>query len=189
MGTIIKEMKNDETKYNQIFCDVYKNYKKYNYISSEYCKNHLLTVFCELYDIEIDLNVIQEMEKKETNDRGYHQTEFRDSVIKRFGSCVITNIVKDSCDAAHIYDLKYNPLCYDVNNGLLLSKTLHIEFDSLKWCINPYTYKVVIADRYKNSNLGVNEFDGLDLTNKLDNCPLMVHYLIKKWNLFINCRV
>jgi len=186
MDTILQEMKNDETKYNQIFCDIYKNYKQYNYITSEYCKNYLLTVFSELYDIEIDLNVIHEMEKKETNDRGYHQTEFRDSVVERFDSCIITNIHKDSCDAAHIYDLKYNPLCYDVNNGLLLSKTLHTEFDSLKWCINPYTYKIVIVDEYKNSNLGINDYDGMDLTDKLSGYSLMKQYLIDKWNIFNN---
>jgi hypothetical protein len=179
-------MKKYPTQYNRIFCDIYKNYKDYKFINSEYCKNYLLTIFSELYDIDINLDEIYEIEKKETNNRGYHQQEFRNSLIERYNSCIISNIDKDSCDAAHIYDLKYNPCCYDVNNGLLLSKTLHTEFDNLKWCINPYTYKVEIADRYKDSNLGINKYDDLDLTDKLSIHKQLKGYLIKKYNLFLN---
>lgn len=185
MNTILKEMKKNPDNYNNIFCNIYKNYKQYNFITSDYCKNYLLTIFTELYDIEINLQDIHEIEQKETNNRGYHQKEFRESVIKRYNSCIISDIDKDSCDAAHIYDLKYNPCCYDVDNGILLSKTLHIEFDNFKWCINPDTYKVVIADRYKNNNLGINKYEGYDVSGKISKYKNTINYLIKKWDLFL----
>lgn len=188
MEYLLNEMKNNPQNYNGIFYEIYKNYKKYNYSSSEYCKLHLQMVFDELYDINIDFNEIQKMEKEEKNKR-VCQEEFREEIIKRFDKCIVSCIDSDSCDAAHILDLKYEPLSYDVNNGILLNKTLHYEFDTFKWGINPDTLTVVIADKYKNRNLGIKNYDGLDLTDKLSKFPLTKDNLIKKWELFVNIHI
>lgn len=99
--------------------------------------------------------------------------------------CVISNIHYESCQASHIYDLKYEPLNYDINNGILLNATLHLEFDKLKWCIDPYTYKIIISEKYKSQNLEIKKYVDIDLYTKLYKYPHMLYYLKKKYIKFI----
>lgn len=57
------------------------------------------------------------------------QEYFRQNIISRFETCIISDIHSDSWQASHIYDLMDEPINYDINNGILLNVTLHLEFD------------------------------------------------------------
>jgi hypothetical protein len=173
-------------EHNKIFYDIYTNYKKYNFINKEYCKNYLLIIFSELFDIDIDLMTINDLNNKSEIITRINQDEFREQIISRFTECIISGIHPDSCQAAHIYDLKYIPLNYDINNGILLSATLHLEFDKLKWCIHPKTYKIIISKKYQDQQLEIKKYIDTDLQTKLEKYPHMQYYLKEKYQKFIN---
>jgi hypothetical protein len=170
----------------KIFYDIYNNYNNYEFINKEYCKNYLLIIFSELYEKVIDLEIINNMiEKREIIPRT-NQQKFRQEVISRFRTCIISDIHYESCQASHIYDLSDEPLNYDVNNGILLNATLHMEFDQLKWGIHPDTYKIIISEKHQCQNLEINKFINIDLQSKLKEYPDMKKYLRKKFEKFIN---
>lgn len=170
--------------HNRIFYDIYNHYDKYDFINREYCKNYLLVIFNELFDRTIDLQLVSRMnELGETVRRKEHEN-FRQQVVRRDGCCVISGVHMDSCEAAHIYDLQYEPLNYDPNNGILLGATLHLEFDRLKWCVDPATYQIVISEKYRVQNLEIKKYTYKDLRLKLSDHPLMRDYLKKKFQKF-----
>ena len=119
--------------HHEIFYDIYNNYENYEFVNSEYCKNYLCIIFNELFDKEIDLNLISDMGNTKEIIIREKQKKFRQDIISRFTACVISDIHYESCQASHIYDLQDNKLSYDINNGILLNATLHMEFDKLKW--------------------------------------------------------
>ena len=172
--------------HTNIFYDIYSNYEKYEFINSEYCKNYLCIIFSELFEKEIDLNLINEMSNKKEITPRANQKTFRKDIISRFTSCVVSDIHYESCQASHIYDLQDNKLNYDINNGILLNATLHMEFDTLKWCIHPYTYKIIIAEKYQHQNLDIKKYIDIDLQSKLEIYPQMQSYLQKKYKKFID---
>lgn len=171
---------------NEIFCEIYNNYIRYGFMDKEYCKNYLLLVFGEIYNTDIDLNEINKMIEGNEDITRSCQTNFRKEIINRFKNCIISGVDCDSCQAAHIYDLKYEKLNYDVNNGILLSATLHLEFDQLKWCINPETYNIEISKNHQMRNLEINKYKHLNLKHVLGCYPSIQYYLQKKYNQFIN---
>ena len=171
--------------HNKIFYDIYKNYKSYDFVNREYCKNYLLIVFDELFDKDIDLKIIDDINNKSENNSRIGQDEFKKQIISRFEKCIISDIHHESCQASHIYDLKYEPLNYDINNGILLNATLHLEFDNLKWCIHPNTYKIIISKKYQDQNLEIKKYINKKLESKLDKYPHMRIYIHKKFKKFI----
>ena len=172
----------NDTNYNDLFCEIYNKYEQYDFINREYCKNYLLIIFSELFKKNIDLSLIQNTnEIIQRNEQEY----FRNNIISRFEMCIISDIHYESCQASHIYDLKYEPLNYDINNSILLNATLHLEFDKLKWCIDPYTYKIIISEKYKSQNLEIKKYVDTDLQTKLHKYPHMLYYLKKKYIKFI----
>jgi hypothetical protein len=182
---IVQDIKNriNKDNHNTIFYDIYNNYDKYNFINREYTKNYLLIVFSELFDIDIDLDLIN---NENIKIQRIEQEKFRQQVVNRFETCIISDIHQDSCQAAHIYDLKYEPLNYDLNNGILLSATLHLEFDKLKWCIDPNTYNIVISKKYCMQNLEINKYINNDIYSKLKKYPHINYYLCLKYQKFMN---
>ena len=88
--------------------------------------------------------------------------------------------------AAHIYDIKYDSLNYDVNNGILLNATLHMEFDKLKWCIHPVTFKIIISKKYNHQQLEIKKYINKDISSKLKKFPHMREYLEKKFQVFMD---
>jgi hypothetical protein len=143
-------------------------------------------VFSELFDIDIDLDLIN---NENINIQRIEQEKFRQQVVNRFETCIISDIHQDSCQAAHIYDLKYEPLNYDLNNGILLSATLHLEFDKLKWCIDPKTYIIIISKKYCMQNLEINKYINNDIYSKLKKYSNINYYLSLKYHKFMNDQI
>lgn len=171
--------------HNEIFYDICNDYKKYGFINREYCKNYLLIIFSELFNKDVDLDIVDGMNKSDKILR-IDQDKFREQIISRFKTCIISDVHHESCQASHIYDLKYDNSNYDSNNGLLLNATLHLEFDKLKWCIHPVTYEIVVSNRFQNQNLEINKYLNKDLRSKLEKYPDIQYYLHKKYQKFIS---
>ena len=61
---------------------------------------------------------------------------FRKQIIMRYNKCIISNMCKSVCEAAHIIPFS-ETLSFDVDNGILLNDILHKLFDKYYWSINP----------------------------------------------------
>ena len=70
------------------------------------------------------------------------QNYFREELIKRYTSCIITGSNYITCEACHIipYSECLTEDKYNINNGLLLRSDLHKLFDKKLIKINPDTY-------------------------------------------------
>lgn len=71
------------------------------------------------------------------------QMLFRNAIITRFKSCIVSGLTVDVCEAAHIIPFS---VCesFDIDNGLLLNSILHTLFDKHYWSINPETLCIEI---------------------------------------------
>ena len=156
----------------QLYETIYNKYIEFGYDNEELYRLHLDFMLKNLYNIAIIKN----------NKKRLDQTNFRKKLLKKFNNkCIVTN---ETCDdeltAAHII-----PLCenenYDIDNGLLLSETLHRTFDKYKWSINPDTQTIIIdtsinagsIKKYENQKINLVMNDRL-----YDN--MLTHY-----NLFL----
>jgi hypothetical protein len=130
LGTyILKQSKNQTLTKN-----IYSEYDRFNYESYDIFKidvDHILKVYnLQLTELK---NIRSEQEK------------FRHKIINRDKCCVISNTDYDDYEAAHIVPLAESNN-YDIDNGLLLDKTLHSSFDKHYWCIDPITLKIVLNE-------------------------------------------
>ena len=67
------------------------------------------------------------------------QSLFRKQIIYRYNNrCIISNMYKSVCEAAHIRPFS-ETLNFEVDNGILLNDILHKLFDKYYWSINPTT--------------------------------------------------
>ena len=78
------------------------------------------------------------------------QKLFRDKLIAKFINCPLDNIHYKLCEAAHILpysDCKNKKDKFNVNNGILLSSTMHKAFDRNLFTIDEKTCKVRILEK------------------------------------------
>ena len=136
-------------------------YKRYTEFRND------LIYLCERFNIKI----LEEREKR------LSQTQFRNELIKKYNSCIITNYNSVECEAAHIIPVKDNGE-YIVSNGLLLNSCIHKTFDLYYWSINPDTLKIEVNSNYYTS---INNYEGkiIDLDNNVYE-KLVEHYKIFK---------
>mgnify|MGYP001179765974 CR=1 FL=1 len=91
----------------------------------------------------------------------YGQRKFRDKLIKKYDSkCALLGIHSSLCDAAHILpysDCENSNDKYDVNNGILLSATLHKAYDRNYFWIDENSCQIKI----NYSALAKDEIDDL----------------------------
>lgn len=180
---IINEIQSSKD-YHKTFFDIYVNYKQYDIEDREYCKNYLLIIFNEIFDYEIDLNKINDLLKKNNDDIiRLEQQNFRQKLIDKYKCCVITGENAIGCDAAHIKDLNFDPINYDLNNGLLLNKTLHAYFDNYVWSINPVTLNIEIAKNYLTPDYIIYQYNGKNMKHIIT--ADMIPYLQFKYDMFI----
>jgi hypothetical protein len=176
----------DNDNIYDIFCEIYinKNNKFYDTNEREYYKNYLILIFDELYDIDINLDDITKLLEKNNKDGSrIEQDNFRKRLIDKYGKCIITGENETGCEAAHINDLKDEPLNYDTENGLLLNRTLHNYFDKLYWCINPKTMKIEVNPKYANDfSISINKYNGKYMRDIIKLNDLT--YLEKKYKKF-----
>lgn len=150
-----------------------ENYEQFDY-DNEYLFNlHLQFLLENCYNIKLIEN-----KRKRLN-----QKEFRKLLFKKFnGQCIVShNDCEHELKAAHIVPIADGE-SYDIDNGLLLTSTLHDTMDKFLWAINPETLQIEIKE---NKNVGqIKNYNGqkikLKLNQDLKN-NLMVHY-----NKFIN---
>lgn len=81
---------------------------------------------------------------REVSDRGSEQDTFRKNLIARDGKCIVSqkNIPRE-CEGCHIIPYSEGG-DFSIDNGLLISSTLHKLFDDFIWSINPSDYTIDI---------------------------------------------
>ncbi len=155
----------DKFDNGEIFNTIYDRYSEFDYNDEELYKLHLHFMLINLYNIRI-------IENKRLR---LGQKDFRIKLFNKFNNkCIITDeTCKEELEACHIVPL-HNNENYDLDNGLLLIRTLHSTFDAYKWSINPDTLLIEIK---KNQNVGTIIQINLILNESLYN-NLLNHYLI-----------
>lgn len=157
---------------NQISFSDLENYKLFGYENYEEFKE----------DIHFYISIYGKNIIKPTNYR-IEQTDFREKLINKYTSCVITKNPVFICQACHIrpYSQSKNN---DIDNGLLLSAELHITFDKYYWSINPSNNLVeILIDDIEKIGTIVNHKNksvDLQLENKI--------YLLEHYSKFINLK-
>ena len=133
-------------------CDYYS---KYNELITSYPndKNKIDFIFYDLYNYEH--RTMTEKERRK-------DTKFRNTVRDKYNHvCMITGKPEEVCDVAHIYPFVQSSEIekYDVDNGFLLSKELHVYFDShtYKLKIDPNTSTIILSDDILN-NTSLSEY-------------------------------
>ena len=107
------------------------------------------------------------------------QRQFREKLLNKFDSkCALLGINSTLCDAAHILpyaNCQNKKDKYNVNNGILLSATLHKAYDKNYFIINENTCKIeILYDNLKKDNIqelneiGLEGFEG-HYIEELDN--------------------
>ena len=152
--------------------NIYSEYESFNYNSSE------------LFKIDVDsLLSIYQIQLTEPKKIRSKQEKFREDLIKRDKSCIISNNDYEECDAAHIVPL-LDSNNYDVDNGLLLDKSLHSSFDKHYWCIHPITLKIVLKSNLQGRNLSCVKYENQLINIKPNN--KILENLQKRYELFLN---
>lgn len=141
----------------------------YNIIKNSnvsHCETYSLLI--QLYDIDIVNFIMYDMygyKYDPNNDdilklknHRVGQEEFRDGLIKRYKKCIITNDNASVCEACHIipYEICKN---YKIDNGLLLTASIHKLFDNYELTIDDKTHKVRLNNGKKFNNY--QKYDGM----------------------------
>ena len=125
------------------------------------------------------LSTIASIGKKKRDRNG--QKGFRDKLIKKYQKCPLDNINYTLCDAAHILphsecDNKLD--AYNVNNGILLSSTMHKAFDRNLFTIDENTCKVKILEENIlkiNKNNNKNNINNINNKDNKDNINIKIN--------------
>ena len=152
---------------------IYNNYNLFGYDNIINFSNDLNFLLLTIYN---DYNIIQEKNQR------LDQDIFRDILINKYKTCIVTKTISDECDACHLIPLnKYKN--YDIDNGILLASNLHKTFDKYYWSINPDTLKIEINN---NINCGtINNY--IDNKINLDMNIFLYNNLQHHYNIFKNC--
>lgn len=151
--------------------NIYSDYDKFNYESADLFKidvNHILSA----YDLQLTENKNVRSE----------QDKFRHNIINRDKCCIISKTDYDDCEAAHIVPFAESNN-YDIDNGLLLDKTLHSSFDKHYWCIDPTTLRIVLNEtKTQGKNLSCVKYQ--DLLINIKPNEKMLKYLQERYCIF-----
>lgn len=143
--------------------------QSYEQLMNKYDKSTVMFIFYDLYKYKTD-------DTKEIIKRG-KQNKFRQCLINKYNSCIITNVDANECEACHIkpFNECNESEKYDVNNGLLLSANLHKLFDEYIFSIDPETLQIKVINNDKNYS--INKYvDHSVKVNKNSKKYLEYHY-------------
>jgi hypothetical protein len=156
---------NDNTELN---ANIFSSCEKFGYTNDMLFRFHLSWLLENCYTIKLtDKQRVRMGQKK-----------FRSGLFKKFnGTCIISrNDCEDELVAAHIVPVA-DAESYDIDNGLLLTATLHNTMDKLLWAINPKTLTIEIA---KGKNIGqISNYAGKKVNLQLNaelEANLMYHW-------------
>lgn len=97
--------------------------------------NQIASIKFVLYD-RFGYNPMERTEMiKKLCEQRQGQNEFRKKLILRDKKCLITGDNHEICEAAHIIPYSESR-SFDIANGLLLNRCLHVMFDKYLWTIN-----------------------------------------------------
>jgi hypothetical protein len=148
------------------------DYKNFGYQDNLVFNHHLKFLLENCYNIKL---------KNEQRIR-LNQKKFRKELLKKFnGKCIISgNDCEDELTAAHIVPVA-DEESYDIDNGLLLTDTLHKTMDKFKWAINPDT---LIIEVKSGVNVGsIRQYAGQKVNLVLN--PELKANLQTHWEEFI----
>jgi hypothetical protein len=163
----------DSVDFTKINSDIFSDCEKFDYTDDVLFRFHLNWLLENCYTITLIDNKRIRM----------NQTKFRAKIFKKFnGTCIISgNTCPDELVAAHIVPVADNE-SYDIDNGLLLTATLHNTMDKLLWSINP---KTLIIETSPNKNTGqIANYSGKKV-NLILNSELEANLTVH-WTKFIN---
>lgn len=84
------------------------------------------------------------------------QQEWTEDIRDRFNNkCVISGDDGSYLEACHLLEVK-DCEDYNINNGILLTRNLHAQFDNQEFGINPQTYCIEIKDNVSGDILKYN---------------------------------
>jgi predicted restriction endonuclease len=142
-----------------VFREIFLNWKKYNFKTQDLCFENLFIIMQDILKYDINCNELNEYLRITDNDElnRMQQNKFKENLFIKYKKCIITENDVDECEACHIIPLerKYS---YDVNNGILLSSSLHKTFDKFIWSINPITSCIEINNE-NNKKYLINNFN------------------------------
>jgi len=171
MTILVSYIKNSKKLNINLDRSIYSQYNDFNYNDKDIFKIDV-DFMLQIYDIQLTENA-----KIRSN-----QDMFRNKLIIRDISCVITGNDYDECDAAHIIPLS-NSNNYDIDNGLLLTGSLHDTFDKHYWCIDPINLTVVLnKSKIGNKNLTCCEYENKKIRITPNN--KLLHNLQKRYDIF-----
>jgi hypothetical protein len=157
----------------ELNANIFYSCEKFGYTDDVLFRFHLTWLLENCYTIKLtDMQRVRMGQKK-----------FRKELFKKFnGTCIISgNDCDDELVAAHIVPVA-DEESYDIDNGLLLTATLHNTMDKLLWAINPKTLKIETA---KGKNIGqIFQFVGKKVNIQL-NTELEGN-LMSHWEKFTN---
>jgi predicted restriction endonuclease len=139
-----------------------------------------------LYDLtEIEkkyINIfLKTCEIKESEEREEREN-FRKICIEKYKKCVISDVFYKECDACHI--IPYSIGLNDINNSLLLTKSLHELFDEGYWTIDSETGQILISEIIENENTSIHKYKNKNLKHIL-NTQLSKNLVWHYNNVFI----
>jgi hypothetical protein len=145
-----------------------------NMINSNYSFNDIQLYILIKYNIDIN--------EYEFNKIRFGQEEFRENLIKRYKTCILTD--SPVFEACHIIPhADSNNMCID--NGLLLNYQHHKMFDLYIFSINPDTLMIEI----NYNKIDMNDIFIQQIINKkiniLENYPNTIKYLKHHYEQFI----
>jgi hypothetical protein len=175
--------------------DVIEMINKYSDVISldEQYTLHNMLIFAHKFDYDLIKFVMYEkfgyihdsIKLFDLKENRLYQNIFRKSLIDRYKTCVISNDGEIVCEACHIIpyvDCNKNEK-YDINNGILLTSSLHKLFDTYMFSINPDDKRVHFNKKILNDNNYCNHTKYSGEVVKLNNETC--RYLKNHYNKFI----
>ena len=122
-----------------------------NYILTDIEKRYI-----ELYSVDNNNSKRERLERE----------NFRQDCIKHYKRCIISNVFSEECDACHI--IPYGIGLNNINNSLLLTKSLHNLFDEGYWTIDYKTGKIIISPMILHEETSIHKYLDINLKNLLN---------------------
>ena len=114
--------------------------------------------------------------------RRVDQFAFRQKLLKKYETCVITGHSFHRSDACHIkpFSICSEEEKYDISNGIILDSGIHKLFDKYMLTINPSNSQIEIKKHVSNIDKSLEKYDGkkIDVLDSLTLKYLEHHYRI-----------
>ena len=183
-----EQILNDINKYNLENTDLNSLYLNSLYLDifDKYNNKPLLDMaFYDLFEFEYTQNEFNEFNKTTEERIKRKDTQFRNQVIDKYKTCIVTDKPLKYCQVAHIY-----PYClsdetekYDPDNALLLCSDIHIGFDHIEpdFKINPDLKCIELSDQIL-ADQTMSDYHKYN-NKKIELSNKNIYYLKKKYNL------